>query len=176
MSQYPSDADMMQNPNEPKKGWFGRNWLWFVPTLILVPILCCCGGGGAMLWFGLGKVFELPPYKDSVALMEQDPDVQQALGTPITSPKGFGDLIAMMQDGGAFNMEQVNSTIDFDADIPVSGPNGTGRLIIVAQSTDGGVTWVYTTQRVDLPDGTAIDFLNPGNAPPTPGEEAADQE
>lgn len=160
-------ADGLSTPaygEAPRPSWFKRNWLWFVPTIILLPIFCCCGGGGALIWFGMGKIFELPPYKDSVALMEQDATVQQALGTPITSPQGFGDFVSMMQNGGTFNMNQVNSQIDFDTDIPVSGPNGTGRLIVVASSTDGGVTWTYTTQEVHIDaTGDIIDLLPPGS-------------
>lgn len=168
MNRYDDDfADNLSQPATGEKarpGWFKRNWLWFVPLIILLPLFCCCGGPLAMLWFGMGQVFELPPYKDSVALMELDPTVQQELGTPITSPQGFGDFVSMMQNGGSFNINQSNTQMDFDADIPVSGPNGDGRLVIVASSSDGGLTWNYTTQEVQIDaTGDVIDLLPAGS-------------
>ena len=36
-------------PNVPEfgppvqRGWWSRNWLWFVPTLLLAMIVLCCG-------------------------------------------------------------------------------------------------------------------------------------
>ena len=100
MSQYanshePSHYDPYHDA-PPQRSWLGRNWLWFVPTIILLPIFCCCGGGGLLVWWGVGEVLDTPAYKDSVALAAQDADVIAALGSPIKSPEGFSDLIKMM--------------------------------------------------------------------------------
>ena len=158
------------NGEAPRPSWFKRNWLWFIPTLILLPIFCCCGGGGALVWFTLGKVLDIAPYKDSVALIEQDSDVQNALGTPIVSPEGFFDLVTMLQDGAQYNFTQVNSQMEFSAEIPVSGPNGTGKLFIEADSSDG-VTWSYTVREVHIDStGEVINLLQGGII--TPADDA----
>lgn len=171
MNDYPGAFDNGPSMEE-RPGWFKRNWLWFIPTIILLPMCCCCGGGGALFYYVLGEVFELPAYKDSVVMMEQNPTVQQALGTPIDSPEGFGDFVSILKGSGSLTMNQVNSQITFDADVPVSGPSGTGRLIIAAQSSDGGLTWVYSKQQVTIDaTGAVIDLLPPGSAPPTPADE-----
>jgi len=165
-----------QQPPQPQKSWFGRNWLWFLPTVILLPIFCCCGGGGALVWFSVGKVLDIAPYKDSVALAEQSAEVQSQLGTPLDAPEGFMDLVSMMQSGGQFNFNQTNNQMLFDAQVPISGPNGSGTLWIEAQSPDGGVTWTYTRQELELPDGTMIDLLPAGSrgATPAPNEGSPD--
>ncbi|MFK7790686.1 MAG: cytochrome c oxidase assembly factor Coa1 family protein [Phycisphaeraceae bacterium] len=150
---------------KPRPSWFKRHWLWFVPTIILLPIFCCCGGGGALVWFGISQVFELQPYKDSVAFIEQNQDVQNALGTPLVTPTGFGDLVTMMSNGGEFNINQSGSTMQFDANIPISGPNGTGKLVLDAESSDGGITWVYTVREVHIDQtGEVIDLLQSGSS------------
>lgn len=161
MSQYPSAVDMNNGqPAKPQKNWFGRNWLWFIPTIILLPVLCCCGGGGALMWLGLDMTLNMPPYQDTIVAAEQDPTFQQEIGTPATWPDGFELMTAM---------ESAN--IDFDADpmaylyadVPVSGPNGTGRLIIDATTNDGGATWDYTSREVSIDaTGEVIDLIPAG--------------
>ncbi len=177
MSQNPSDVEMswqQHGPAKPPKGWFGRNWLWFVPTIILLPLLCCCGGGGLLIWYGIGQFKEMPPFKDSVIAAEQDPRVQQALGSNITA-MGF---IEAAQAGKElqFNTSTNNLATEVDMSIPIKGSAGTGMLIVEAQSTDG-VTWTYTVREVqidatgeviDLVNSTSVDPASPDDAGQTP--------
>lgn len=171
MSQYPSDfEDTFSEPvhdTKPKRGWLGRNWLWFVPLIILLPVFCCCGGGGALLWWGLDKMKTLPPYVDSVAAAQQDAAVQQALGTPIEVPTVLG-----VPNGGEFNYEIDNTTQRFDAEIPLVGSTVSGTLHIEAESADG-VTWIYTVREVVVDDGsgTVIDLMPANSALPAPSNE-----
>ena len=165
MSNYQSPYESSGYEQKPKKGWFGRNWLWFLPTVILLPLLCCCGGPMGLIWFGVGKALEMPPYVDSVALAEQNAEVQNQLGTPIEAPEGVMDLFTMMQDGGQFNLNQTGSQVLFDANVPLTGPNGTATLWIDAESNDGGATWIYNMQEIELPDGTTVDLISGGTQP-----------
>lgn len=164
MNRYEDDfADSLSQPafgEEPKRSWFSRNWLWFVPTLILLPVFCCCGGGGALVWWGVSEMKNLVPYADSVTAAEQDPAVQQALGTPITVTTVMG-----IPAGGEFDLSFDSSGQTFTADIPLSGPTASGTLHIEANSADG-VTWTYTIREVELADGTVIDLIPQGNSPP----------
>ncbi|MFN3165956.1 MAG: cytochrome c oxidase assembly factor Coa1 family protein [Phycisphaeraceae bacterium] len=167
MSQHPSDMEMSQAyaPRPPKqKGWFARNWFWFIPLVVLLPILCCCGGGAWLVSFGVGEIMDTGAYKDTLADMENNPEVQQAIGTPIDAPDGFMDIVAMEEQGGTINLTGTGSQLIFDARVPVSGPSGSGTLIIDAESNDGGNTWAYKDRYLEV-DGTGdiIDLMP--NAP-----------
>jgi hypothetical protein len=173
MSAYPTHFD--NGPSmEDRPGWFKRNWLWFIPTIILLPMCCCCGGPLGLIWWGVGQVLDIPPYKDSITLAEQDPEVQNQLGTPIDGPEGFMGLVTTLQQGGELDFSQVGSQMQFNAKIPLSGPNGTGTLIVQAESLDG-VNWTYTVRQVELADGTIIDLIPPGQGGPAPTDDAQEE-
>lgn len=177
MSQHPSDMEWSSATqrdagfgppaNKPPKGWFGRNWLWFVPLVIVLPIVVCCGGGAALVYFGLGEFEKLPPYKDSIDLVKQDPQIAAELGSPVEVPSLYG----ILSSGGEVNYASSNMTFEFDARIPISGPNGSAEFYIEADSSDN-VKWTYTTREVVLPDGTVIDLTNPSPTPIAPGADS----
>jgi hypothetical protein len=143
-----------QQPQKPQKNWFGRNWFWFVPLIILLPIFCCCGGGGALVWFGLKTITNETPYKDSVVAAQQNPEVQAALGTPIE----VGGFMGIPTDGSEPDYQPGMYMI---INIPIDGPNGSATIFVDATTTDG-VNWTYTRQEVELPDGTVIDLQSGG--------------
>lgn len=166
MNRYDDNfADDLSQPatnNKPKRGWFRRNLLWFLPTVILVPLFCCCGGPIGLVWFGLSVMFNLPPYQDTITLAEQNAIVQQEIGTPIDAPDGFMDLVKLAEQGGMFEADETY----IYAELPISGPNGTGWMYIDATSSDGGQTWTFTTQEIHIDStGDVIDLLPAGSSP-----------
>lgn len=149
---------------QPKKGWFARSWWWFLPLVIGGPIFCCCGGGAGLFYFTLsgvsGMVEDSQAYKEGVKLLESHPEVKQELGTPITVATGM-DLVT---GGGSANISQSGSSQSLDARIPVSGPNGSGYLVLVADSGANGVS--FTTLRLDTDSGVSIDLMPTGQGVP----------
>lgn len=170
MSQYPPPMGTPQYaPVKPKKGWFGRNWFWFIPLVILLPILCCCGGGIFMVNYGIGQIMQSTAYTDTLTTMQQNSDVQRAIGTPIDTPEGFMDLVALEDQGGTINLQAVGSQQFFDARIPISGPKGSGVLIIEAESPDAGSTWTYKQRRIEVTGtGEVIELMPGGSTGNTP--------
>ncbi|MEM6257753.1 MAG: cytochrome c oxidase assembly factor Coa1 family protein [Planctomycetota bacterium] len=163
MSRYDDDFEHgLSQPvyGEPRPSWLKRNWLWFVPTLILLPFFCCCGGGGLFLWWGLSEMKRLPPYVDTVKAAEQDPQVRQALGTPIEVTTVLGI------PSGDMNYELNTGNEKFSAELTLQGSAASGTLRIEAESTNG-ITWTYRVREIELPDGTVIDLIPSGNATPT---------
>jgi len=165
MTGYSDPNSPMQPLRPPKKGWFARSWWWFLPLVIGGPILCC--GGGVGLFFVTansisGMVEDSQAYKEGVKLLEANPEVKQELGTPITVATGM-DLVT---GGGSANISQSGSSQSLDARIPVSGPNGSGHLVLVADSGANGVS--FTTLRLDTDSGVSIDLM-PGGAGGLPG-------
>ncbi|MEM9345911.1 MAG: cytochrome c oxidase assembly factor Coa1 family protein [Planctomycetota bacterium] len=170
MSRYDTDFERgLSRPvyGEPRPSWFKRNWPWFVPTMILLPVFCCCGGGGVFLWWGLNEMEQLTPYVDTIKAAEQDPQVQQALGTPLEVPTVFG------LPNGQMNYELNTGGEKFTADVKLEGPLASGTLRIEAKSTDG-INWTYTVREIELPGGTVIDLIPPAStAPNRDAEDAA---
>lgn len=67
----------------PRKGWFGRNWLWFIPSIVLLPI-CLCGGlcGGGFLYLRQ-TVVNSGAYALTLEKLRENAEVKAALGEPI---------------------------------------------------------------------------------------------
>src|SRR5258708_18828143 len=65
------------------KSWFSRNWKWFIPVVVLVPVLLLVLfiGGILSLVFGMFKSSE--PYKHGVAVVINDPQDVLALDQPV---------------------------------------------------------------------------------------------
>lgn len=167
MSQYQDDfeSNMYEpfDPQGPKRSWFGRNWFWLVPLLVLMPLCCCCGGPLGLFWWGANQLKSTPPYVDSVAVAQQDPAVQMALGAPIEVPTILG-----LPNGSDFDFGIDPTGQTFEATLVLNGSSASGTLRIEAQSSDG-VNWTYTVRQVALADGTVIDLIPAGgnNAQPT---------
>ena len=159
MSQHPSDLAMSQQQGPPKKGWFGRNWWWVLLLVIGLPLLCCGGFIGLGFWGfnkGMEEIKKMPPYADSVQLLETDPRASAALGTPVE----VASIFESAKQGYSMDFSDTR----FNATMPVSGPSGSGLLIIDAELDVSGA-WVYDTQQLELDDGTVIDFLTDGGVP-----------
>ena len=174
MSQYDNDfeSNMYEpfDPQGPKRSWFGRNWFWLVPLLVLTPINCCCGGIGSMFWWVTSELKQMPPYIDSVAMAQQDAAVQQALGAPIEVPTILG-----FPNGGDFDFGMEATGQTFEATLVLNGSSASGTLRIEAQSSDG-VNWTYTVRQVELADGTVIDLIPAGGSNALPAGESAEPE
>ena len=141
-----------------RPGWFKRNWLWFIPLIILLPVFCCCGGGGALMWFGISEIQNIPPYQDSLTAAQSNADVQLALGSPIET----GGFMGFPTDGSNLDIQYNTNGTTFIGHIPITGPNGNAKIYVEANSTDS-VNWIYTSQEVQLNDGTIIDLLPAGS-------------
>src|SRR5690349_17082354 len=114
-----SQADHARFEAEPpRRGWFGRNWLWFVPTLIGIPILLCGGCFGGLFYVGLRAIKDMPTYKGAVARVQESPEVQAKLGQPIE------DATVLPSSEFNFRNGQQSVTQRFS----VKGPTGTADV------------------------------------------------
>jgi cytochrome oxidase complex assembly protein 1 len=117
-------------PTVPYRSWFARNWKWFVPSVVVVLAL----GFGLFLWGTLRFVNQMfrssEPYQAAVQKVEQSPLVAKRLGQPIQ----IGDI-------ASGNLSTSNTTGHARLSIPISGPLGKGRIIVIAQKF--GSRWIY---------------------------------
>jgi hypothetical protein len=118
-------------PATQKRGWWTRNWKWFVPTgcLTFLAIGAAFFFGIMMLVFGAMKSSDA--YKTAVTRAKADPRVVSALGSPISE----GLFVT-----GNTNVNPASGQADLS--IPISGPKGKGTIYVTAAKSAG--VWSYS--------------------------------
>jgi hypothetical protein len=124
-----------------KKGWWGRNWKWFVPVTVLFLVLLCALCGFGMLGSVMGIIKSTEPYETALERARADARVVEVLGEPIED--GF-----FVQG----NVNVTNQSGQADLAIPVSGPNGSGTIHVDATRTAG--RWSYATLELQVEGAT----------------------
>ena len=113
-----------------KKSWFKRNWLWFVPSAI-VGAICLFALFIGVLFLSLSKVMKSSDvYKAALIKAKSNPEVVRMLGEPIEESWFFMGNISVSGNSGTANL-----------DIPISGPNGSGKIHVDAEKFAG--EWTY---------------------------------
>ena|ERR1700742_4479873 len=118
--------------------WFSRNWKWFLPTVILGPLLLITLFIGGIFAFVSGLMKSSEPYHRALAAAENNPQVVRELGEPLEP--GFWSL------SGSIN--ETNSTGDAEITIPLKGKLRQGKVHVVAKES-GGV-WTYQTMDISI--------------------------
>lgn len=161
------------DPEPPKRGWFRRNWLWFVPMIIIGPFLLCAGCGGLIAFTVISAIKGSDAYKLALERVQQSPDVQAQLGEPITDATPFptGNVSSSNGEGSALIFMRV------------AGPKGAANVVIEAEET--GHVWHFDKLEVTVDaDGARIDLSDehvpsaddaPAFAPPAEFDAAAEQ-
>jgi hypothetical protein len=128
---------------EAKRGWWSRNWLWFVPTMLLAVILL---GGGAIYWALFARVHGLAVYQTAMQTIAADRELQQKLGQPIEAvswPPRSAAPSARIEDR------------EIDVRWAVQGPKARGEAHLQAKLLAGQWELVILEvdgKRVALPD------------------------
>ena len=133
-------------PNQPpRKGWWSRNWKWFVPT-------------GCFTLFALGVIFVVcifvlvfsvlkssDVYKTALARAKNDQRVTAVLGTPIRDG---------LVPSGKTNVNGPSGEADIA--IPISGPKAKATIYAVATKSAG--QWEFSKLAVKVDGGETIDL------------------
>lgn len=133
----------------PRRGWFGRNWLWFVPTVLILPILLCGGCFGGLFYIGVQAIKGHPMYVQAVERVQNSDAVQEKLGEPI-------EVSTVLPDG-EFKMDGSSSVAKFL--FSVKGPKGSANVIAEGQMVDGAWHFDKFTVTPDA-DGAVIDLAD----------------
>ena len=114
-----------------QKSWFGRNWLWFIPTVgCLGFILLIIFGIGAAIFGVSNMINNATPVEYAIEKASTNEKVIEWLGESIE------------KDGipsGNISFKNDNGEVDFS--IPLKGNKGEGTLIIRGIKVNG--EWVY---------------------------------
>ncbi|WP_312557528.1 cytochrome c oxidase assembly factor Coa1 family protein [Empedobacter brevis] len=117
------EENQFDNQLLPKENWFKRNWKWVVPVGCLSFIILFIGLiiGGA--FWGISKITsDSDVTKHAINIINQNPEIQQKLGTNIETNGMFRGNISI-----------TNNTGEADISVPVKGTKGTGNAIIVGK-------------------------------------------
>ncbi len=135
-------------PRERSTTWWQRNWKWFVPVC-LGSVVLFAGFIVLILTIVFGMMKSSDAYKDALAMARANPYVQDALGSPIEA----GLLVA-----GNINISDSSGYADLA--FPVSGPDGSGTIYVVASKSAGQWTFLKlvvgiqaTNESIDLIEG-----------------------
>jgi len=119
--------------------------------------LLCAGFVVAVVAFVFGMLKGVEPYQVGVATARSDPRVIEVLGEPIEE-----GLLLMGE------ISESDSAGSADLSIPMSGPEGSGRIHVVATKTGG--EWEYEKMTFRSSGGGSIDLLRtdelPAESPP----------
>lgn len=124
--------DLEQRPTS----WWGRNWKWFVPTAVVAGILLLAAGAAAMVFVIFSLIKSSGAYAQGLERVQQSPEVQQYLGTPVTDGWYVSGNVQVNGPSGWANLA-----------FPISGPNGKGSVFLEAEKAQG--TWNFTYLGVD---------------------------
>ncbi|RKH55368.1 cytochrome c oxidase assembly factor Coa1 family protein [Corallococcus llansteffanensis] len=135
----------------PRQGWWSRNWKWVAPVGCLGLMGSCVGMVALAIGWGYSSVKDMGAYTEALALAQDDPHVQKALGTPFKP--GFPSNTQVSTANGLTHAELV---------VPLDGPKADGTLNVVADKR--GEDWAFRTLYVQLDDGGRIDLLDTGDS------------
>ena len=132
--------------DRPPRGWWSRNWRWFVPTMLLGSVVlcggCCLGIVGAIV----GVLKSSEPYQMALEHVQNDPKVIEQLGEPIEESGWFPSGEVNVNNGSG------RAGLYFH----VAGPRGKGTVHVEARRIGGrwGLTLLEITpeggQRIPL--------------------------
>jgi len=123
------------------RGWWSRNWKWFVPIALFVSLLVCAG----VVFAALSRHKWSEPYLKALEKVQATPQVAAKLGEPITGvfwPPPSGEV--QVDDGGG------EAHLAFS----VLGPNGKADVQTQARRIAG--TWGLSLLVVGFPDGQRL--------------------
>ena len=122
---------------ELKRGWWSRNWKWFVPVGCIGFIALLLIGIAAIVGVVFGAIKSSDVYREALQRAQNHPEVQAALGTPIEAGWWMTGQMDVNNDTGSANLS-----------IPISGPKGKGSVHVVA--TKQGGSWIYSRLDVEV--------------------------
>lgn len=123
---------------EKQKSWFGKNWMWFVPTMGCLTLIILGALGLGTLFFGVTKLLaDSTPSKYAIELASKNEKVISLLGNEIEKDGIISGKVSYTNGDGTANLT-----------IPISGIKGAGVIKVIATKTDG--VWEYETLFVQI--------------------------
>lgn len=130
--------------NDPRRGWWKRNWRWFVPAFFLGLLVLLGVCAVIVWWIVFGALKSSEPYKMALEQVKNDPQVIARLGQPVEDDAWF--------PSGYVNIEGERGQTQLNFE--VAGPNGRARVAIRGNCMEG--KWALVELVVTLKDNTRL--------------------
>jgi hypothetical protein len=127
-------------PEQKPRGWWSRNWKWFVPTLFLGMILMCSGCLATIFFGAVGLLRNAEPYLPAMQKIQASPEAQEAFGQPIRDNSWMP----------TWSPDRDNIDVRWD----LVGPKGKGKAYVKARM--GKVKLEIVIIEVTLPNGKRL--------------------
>jgi hypothetical protein len=147
------DLDL-QKLKKPQRGWFGRNWKWFVPVFLLLVVVI---GGGVGYYMIYQRVFNHEAYQQAMAKILENKEIKEFLGEPIKTK--------MSNPGPTLRQEATETNILWTI-VGSTGKEAKARVFQRLNTTSG--KWETVTAEVTLPGKRPISLVEEeeGEGPP----------
>ena len=136
----------MQQQSE-KRGWWSRNWKWFVPVGCLSILAAIAVVIVLIVTLVFGALKSSDVYKQAMSKATANPTVISELGQPIESGWMVSGSISVSGSSG-----------EADISIPISGPKKSGTIFAVGRKSAG--EWKFSRLEVEVPDRPRINLLS----------------
>ena len=136
---------MQQQPE--KRGWWSRNWKWFVPVGCLSILAAIAVVIVLIVTLVFGALKSSDVYKQAMTKATNNPTVISELGQPIESGWMVSGSISVNGSSG-----------EADISIPISGPKKSGTIFAVGRKSAG--EWKFSRLEVEVPDRPRINLLS----------------
>ncbi len=131
-----------------KSSWWSQNWKWSVPSGCLVLLLLFAGGAFLLMNVVMSGMKSSDAFQEPMTMVQSDPEVAAHLGEPLEA--GWFVSGSMETNGGSGNANLV---------IPVTGPEGEGKLYVTAHKQTGD--WCFDAVILEIEEkDLRIDLLD----------------
>ena len=131
----------------PPKGWWGRNWKWFIPSCFLFFFIVCCGCPGAIFFNFIHSLKQSELYQKTMQAVRENPEVKEAFGEPIRDVSWFPSFNVVAEQGKA-------KVVTVECRWAIEGPKGSGEVFFSAHMSNE--KWEKITLEVITPDEKSI--------------------
>jgi len=122
-----------------KRGWWSRNWKWFVPVGCLSMLVVGAVVIVLIVTLVFGALKSSDVYKQALAKATANPTVISELGEPIEAGWVVSGSISVNGSSG-----------EADISIPISGPKKSATIYAVGRKSAG--EWIFSRLEVEIPN------------------------
>ncbi|NLF08299.1 MAG: hypothetical protein GX594_10010 [Pirellulaceae bacterium] len=128
-----------------RRGWWSRNWLWFVPTVFLLLIIFCCGCPVGFFFYRYRELLDKPYVLDALRKVHKNEQIRKEIGNPI--------IISLMPPPTI-----VESDRNADLRGELQGPEGKAKVHVQARKMND--KWGLVVLEVWLPSGEKVSLAD----------------